>query len=165
MQLKLLDTLQQAELEAKIKYPVNCYRKLFGNFFMQSLVQKCVDVTIDKYFKISILECLEMKLNAQIRYEHKMTPIDNQVKDYMYTHVNVWFMCLVPLTGKYNLSDDQILALSDWFFSSLELCITNKIFYFDPPVKNIKGTGELQIHPCKMYLCTYCTQNVAYRLG
>ncbi|XP_078325971.1 integrator complex subunit 10-like isoform X2 [Crassostrea virginica] len=27
--LKLLDTLQQAELEAKIKYPVNCYRKLF----------------------------------------------------------------------------------------------------------------------------------------
>lgn len=30
LKLKLLDTLQQAELEAKMKYPVNCYRKLFG---------------------------------------------------------------------------------------------------------------------------------------
>eukprot|EP00105_Crassostrea_gigas_P024221 XP_011444406.1 PREDICTED: integrator complex subunit 10 [Crassostrea gigas] len=38
--LKLLDTLQQAELEAKMKYPVNCYRKLFVCDVLPLVLQK-----------------------------------------------------------------------------------------------------------------------------
>ncbi|XP_061165472.1 integrator complex subunit 10-like [Saccostrea echinata] len=63
--LKLLDTLQQAELEAKIKYPVNCYRKLFVCDVLPLVLQKVKKLEIQK---AQIYRWLQMSVEFYIMY-------------------------------------------------------------------------------------------------
>lgn len=72
LKLKLLDTLQQAELEAKMKYPVNCYRKLFGKCITR---QSAFGISKLLFFVLYVLlKCIAYQNKTAIKVNY---PIQN----------------------------------------------------------------------------------------